>query len=365
MQRNDAIRLLLRLMLFVPIAAMPVMLNWKALQPDSRVDTGLRRLNAELIRKLRAKSEVLVLGGSRAMRISPEWFEPKTALNAAVLGGGMDDAIAIFELCLETAKTPDVVVLEVNPRLVHESATGDWRTIVPLFNRALERYRLSRPLRWYYRDLASFVQFRPGLLALVQEALFFYRPGHMDLTPSQSDAQISRDLALLGGESLLWRTQSQPGEFELKLFHCFLDDLQSRHIRVVVFLAPVHPIAYDFYTKRGGYQESWIRREMISRGITVVGSYSPWNVGATRDDFFDGVHPRPGIVQRLLREAGVIAPWPQPVSALLQASNPSLPSPSPLQKSTGRDRAGSHSGSTAGTSERGSQHARSRPQPAS
>jgi len=141
MQRHDAVRLLLRLMLFVPIAAMPVALNWKAIQPrrqpDSREDTGLRRVKAALIGNMAAKKEVLVLGGSRAIQISPEWFEPKTAFNAAVNGGGLDDAVAMFELFLETGKTPDVVVLEVNPMLVHESAIGDRRAIAPSFNRAL------------------------------------------------------------------------------------------------------------------------------------------------------------------------------------------------------------------------------------
>lgn len=367
MPRHDAIRLLLRLMLFVPIAAVPVALNWRAipprLQPDARADTGLRRVKAMLIANLPARKEVLVVGGSRALQISPEWFEPRSAFNAAVNGGGIDDAVAMFQLLLETGKTPDLVLLEVNPMLVHESAIGDWHAIAPSFDRALERYRLSPPLRWYYRDLASLGQYRPDLLSLIHESLVRYVPGHVD-NPVPIDADISRDVKLLDGDNLLWRTKSQPGEFELNLFHRFLDDLQSRHIRVVVFLAPVHPIAYDYYVKRGGYQESWIRREMISRGITVAGSYSPSHARATRTDFFDEVHPRPGIVQRLLREAGIIAPWPQPVSPLLPVSNPSRPSRSPLQRSIGRDRGGSRSENTAGTSERGSQHARSRPQAA-
>src|SRR6266481_1308979 len=48
--------------------------------------------------------------------------------------------------------------------------------------------------------------------------------------------------------------------------------------------------------------------EMASRGITVVGSYSPAIARATKGDFFDDVHPRPAIVRRLFREAGVIQP---------------------------------------------------------
>jgi hypothetical protein len=68
----------------------------------------------------------------------------------------------------------------------------------------------------------------------------------------------------------------------------------------------VHPAAYDFYAKLGGYDETWIRREMASRSITVVGSYSPAVAKAAKADFFDDIHPRAAVVHRLFREAGVI-----------------------------------------------------------
>ena len=103
-----------------------------------------------------------------------------------------------------------------------------------------------------------------------------------------------------------WRTKSEPDAYDLRLFRRFLDDLQSRGIRVIVWLAPVHPAAYNFYAKLGGYDETWIRREMASRRITVVGSYSPAIARAAKADFFDDVHPRAAAVHRLFREAGVV-----------------------------------------------------------
>ena len=93
----------------------------------------------------------------------------------------------------------------------------------------------------------------------------------------------------------------------MKILRAFLDDLQSRGIRVVVLLAPVHPAAYGFYASQGGYDEAWIRREMAARDIKVAGSYSPSAAGATRADFFDGVDTRLPILHRLLSEAGVFS----------------------------------------------------------
>jgi hypothetical protein len=103
-----------------------------------------------------------------------------------------------------------------------------------------------------------------------------------------------------------WRATSRPGWFDLRILRAFLDDLQSRRIRVVVILVPVHPAAFDFYSRQGGYNESWIRQEMAARGITVIGSYSPSVARATRADFYDDVHVKASLLHRLLREGGIV-----------------------------------------------------------
>ena len=104
-----------------------------------------------------------------------------------------------------------------------------------------------------------------------------------------------------------WRFRSQPYEFAALLLRHFLDDLQSRGIRVIVFLAPVNPLAWDFFRAHGGYDDTWIRREMGSRGIQIAGTYSPIAAHASPSDFYDAVHPVPELVRRLLSEAGVIS----------------------------------------------------------
>jgi len=68
----------------------------------------------------------------------------------------------------------------------------------------------------------------------------------------------------------------------------------------------VHPAAFNFYNRQGGYDDTWIRRDMAARGVTVIGSYSPAVAGATRSDFFDDVHVHREVLHRFLREGRIV-----------------------------------------------------------
>jgi hypothetical protein len=341
---SDTTRVLFRLACFLPVVAAPFLTNWICTAPPvqrwlARDSDGfadmliagktiwtsddLRTLKAAWIARMPAGKDVLILGSSRALPIASEWFQPLSMFNAAVFSGDMDDMISIFQLCLEAGKTPRVVVLELNPALTNEAKAGEQRALEPYFRHALARYGFRPPLR-LWSELVSALQFRlnlrrlqspawgvskkpvPGATRLLPDGVPEYTLEQSSPSPDLVQASVVLSISNFDRGYIPWRTKSQPDAYDLRLFRRFLDDLQSRGISVIVWLAPVHPAAYDFYAKLGGYDETWIRREMASRNITVVGSYSPAVARATKADFFDDIHPRAGIVHRLFKEAGVI-----------------------------------------------------------
>jgi hypothetical protein len=342
---SDSTRVLLRLACFLPLLAAPFLANWSCTAPpverwlgrdlDGFADMliagktiwtqdDLRSLKAAYIARMPSGKDVLILGGSRALPISSEWFGPLSVFNAAVFRGDMDDMISIFQLCVEVAKMPRVVVLELNPALTNESKAAEQRALEPYFRHALARYRFRPPLR-LWGELFSALQFRlnlrrlqspawgiskepvPGQTRLLPDGVPDYGPAQLNASPDLVEADVLFTISHFDRAYIPWRTKSEPDEYDLRLFRRFVDDLQSRGIRVIVWLAPIHPAAYDFYAKLGGYDETWIRREMALRNITVVGSYSPAIARATKADFFDDVHPLAPIVHKLFREAGVIS----------------------------------------------------------
>jgi hypothetical protein len=351
MQRIEAIRLILRLSRFLPLVLSLLIVNRilttpvferRQMQLFARPADELlqgrsvwlsswereRPLKVALLARLPTRKAVLVFGGSRASQISAAWFKPNSALNLAVIGGGLDDTVAFFQMCTEVEKIPSLVVLELNPALLRDELSVDSLASARYFNNAVARYGLQ-PQQRFGSGLLSLERIRlisrffvggewkvvradDPRLHLLPDGSWCLTLAKRNQSAPQVDAFVTSFLRNLDPDYFHLRTTSRPSEFERSLLGHFLDDLQTRHIRVVVLLAPVHPIAYEYYRKRGGYEESWIRAEMASRGITVAGSYSPFVTGATSADFFDDVHPRAAIVYRLLREAGVFGALPPP-----------------------------------------------------
>jgi hypothetical protein len=336
-------RLILRLACFLPLPILLMLPFWIGTRPPVQqrlmrnfdgitkalisgqpvwVKGDLRPVKSAWMIRMPAAKEILIVGGSRAIRISADWFQPRSAYNAAFFDAGLEDIVSTVQLSLEIGKLPREVIYELNPTLARLGSQNAAGPLEAYFSHALIRYGLV-PTREILHDLYSWQQLdwviRPwqapawSVLHVIKDSTLVlpdgtatYASENSNPTPEDVRASVVAMLGNPDASYLRRRTQPRPSEFNLKMFGRFLDDLQLRGIQVVVLLIPLNPIAYDFYTQRGGYDETWIRREMETRGIQIVGSYSPTLTHATEADFVDDVHARPALVSRLLREAGII-----------------------------------------------------------
>jgi hypothetical protein len=285
------------------------------------LDDETRPLKAAYIRQLTARKAVLILGSSRAAAIAADWFPGGDAWNGAVAGGGIDDDAALFEVCVEANRVPDTVILEIFPALMLAADPMQSLASGIDLDRALARYALLKPprvlgeLRLRSNDILPDLRAAWRVVAgrdseegaMVRHVLPDGRIDFFETVQAQTAGKVREGLASLSADELRWRSKSQPDEFAALLFRHFLDDLQSRGIHVVVFLAPVSPLAWDFFHARGGYDDAWIREELRGRGIPIAGTYSPIAAHAAQSDFYDALHPRPVLVRRLLGESGVIS----------------------------------------------------------
>jgi hypothetical protein len=344
MRSSDATRFLLRLACFAPLAGLVLLVNWVFAQPPvRRLFTGTLDAAAEAlvagksirsqidmadikpiwIEHLRTSPDVVVLGSSRMVQIRQDWFGPRVLWNLAMPGGDFADAVAIFQQCLETGKHPGLVLLELNPTLTFDEKSHVAPALAPHFRRALLRYGIFPPvffsgpltldaLRW---DPRLFARRRPWEISDTLEPTTYrlhpdgsaeWLATESGVAPDAVEQAAISEMHRLDPEHRRWRTSSQPRWFDRRILLALLDDLRARGIRVVVVLAPVHPAAFDFYFRQGGYDDTWIRRDMASRGVTVIGSYSPAVARVTRADFFDDVHVQREVLHRLLREGKIV-----------------------------------------------------------
>jgi hypothetical protein len=344
MYNTAAIRFLVRLTCFVPLVGLLLLVNWVSGEPPVR-RLFTRRLDAAAaalaagktiqsyadmsdlkpvwLEHLQRSPDVVVLGSSRTAQIPQDWFRPRSLLNLAILAGDFADSIAIFQDCLDTGKHPKMVLLELNPTLTFEEKSHVAPALAPHFRRALLHYGIFPPiffsgpltldgLRWdprvFLRENLWDVSGRldRGGYRMHPDGSAEWPGSESGATPDDVERGAISEMHRLDPEHARWRTSSQPHWFDHRILLAFLDDLHARGIRVVVLLPPIHPAAFYFYRRQGGYDESWIRSDMASRGVTVVGSYSPSTARARREDFFDDVHVRPAVLRRLLKEGGIV-----------------------------------------------------------
>src|SRR5580704_5870225 len=136
MKNSEPIRFLTRCLILIVLAFGPLAINQirrstvfeslgysrraRALLAGESIrleDDGLRPLKAAYIRQLPVRKAVLIMGSSRAATIASDWFPAGDAWNSAVPVGGIDDDAAFFEVCVETNRVPDTVILEIFPSL--------------------------------------------------------------------------------------------------------------------------------------------------------------------------------------------------------------------------------------------------------
>jgi hypothetical protein len=336
MLRPGPIRLCLRLARFLPLCAVPLAVNWYCAQEPfaqrrlaeaaPEVDAlvaghniwttaDLRALKLACLKRLPAP-DILVLGGSRAFPISTEELGSKRVFNATVTRGDLEDSVAWFQAAVSAGKTPRAVLLEINPMLTHLEVE-DREALTFSYGQALERYGLQPYWRYFFR-LGSFQSARGNLrpplpewgiwtkdstrTRLAPDGSVHWRDWE---SPAELDRVVHEHMNDLSPGDRIWRTQSRPAAHDRRLLTLFLNDLEARGVRVAAFLAPVHPEAYAVYRAAGGYDETWLRQEFSSRGVPVIGSFSPLTTNAAPSEFYDDVHPKPELLRRILNPSAI------------------------------------------------------------
>jgi hypothetical protein len=225
--------------------------------------------------------------------------------------GDLEDAAALLQAAVSAGKVPREVLLEINPMLSHPF--GEERGVLTAsYLEAIRRYGV--PLHW--RFLLRLLWFGTARRNLQREpgwGIWHEGMTQIEVRPDGSitrpDHQTPAELARLVKEQVeeidftdwKWRRSSTPSLWDQRLLSRFLDDLQAHGVRTTVLFLPVHPMAFDVYSRQGGYHEEWLRHEFSRRGIPVVGSYSPAAVNARAEDFYDSVHPKPDLLRRIVQ----------------------------------------------------------------
>ncbi len=354
----SAVRLLAGALLFVPLLALPVYVNYYVdcqgyFLGDSKLRTianalfegyavvGYDQMNGrdrEVLDVIVANMdedttpETIALGSSRVMQITRD-LVGTSFYNSATTGGDFYDLLTSFYVYDKRGKLPKNVIIGVDPWLFNTDPDAqDKRSNRTLYAEFLSE-KLGIPTAYEKEDARKSWQFLYDLsyfqgnlefllegtpvenaLEVIPESEVYRQTGEVKrsdgslvYTPdfrARTQEEIDTDALIQTGAMFRLEGYHAPDPGRLEIFENWVQYMQGEGIKVYFFLSPYPPIVYDHAAanaeRYGGFfgAEEAVRTMARKYGIRVFGSYDPHTIPAEGSDFYDGLHPRGECIAR-------------------------------------------------------------------
>jgi hypothetical protein len=291
-----------------------------------------RRLQRAYANAMVKAPDVLVVGSSRMMQVEAPSSPGRTFYNAAMSSMTLDDLFALAELFIEREDHPKVMVIGIDHWLFDAvPLNARWAALEPEVQAM--RHRLLLPparggrepnvaanlLSLDYaeeslRELQAAWRLRGTRAddgdsfangAKLPDGSIVYGAAFAGRTTTDIDADAEMD----GLQFLEWHKTAEPLALEaLQAFERLAVHLRARGVTLVLVVPPHHPDTYALAraSSAGGHFDALrdaVEGIAARTGARVVGSSDPAAAGCSRDEFWDGVHPKPECLRRLVAPA--------------------------------------------------------------
>jgi hypothetical protein len=316
-------------------------------------DTDERRFQKARLAVI-PKPRIVIFGSSRVMTISSQMLgaAPGEFYNAGLSGGTVEDFIVLWSTLKAGGKLPEVAVCQFDNWEFNASHPQVrwlvWADDVSRFVETTEGARGwqgAAPLlyRWYQlKDLLSYSVLKRSFGDL-QRVRRHREPRGAELLQSLSDQlvderQIDGRRALRADGSLVYEAAYEGRTVDearadaldfVRLHHANLRaftwdaerarrldllwrDMRAHGVRIVAYLAPLHPVVWDSVRRDDGAMAGLARTHAALAALAgpqakVHDLSDPASVSCTESDFLDGTHVRAACLTRVLARAGVAA----------------------------------------------------------
>ena len=360
---KDFIKTAAKLLLFVPIFAFMVYCNYR-IDPsglffgagfervaseymlEGNAIKGYERLDGRKLNEVYAKNvpyapQVLINGSSRSMTITADMLCPdKTFYNAANVGADRYDFFTAYYIFAKEGKEPETMVLSMDAWLFNSSHEAlDERSDKQLCRQFLNE-ELGFTQYSYTDDDASDREKYKALFSpsYFQAAIKYYlRDTEGELMPEVvqgdlyqqtevikcSDGSIIYDVAYQNrsraeiDQSLVEETYAGTPlmhmadfneldpEFIMQL-EAFIEYLQAKGIRVILYLPPYHEYFYSVAVARENEHPAFFLVEDYCRDLAdrysleIYGGFDALELGLVFEDFWDSYHMNPKSITKIL-----------------------------------------------------------------
>lgn len=289
------------------------------------------------IKSLSSCPETLALGSSKTLMINSEMLNSKSFYNGSLSAGCMEDMLSVFQLFDKKNCTPKQVIIGLDPWLLNEFNRMDrWEKFGDEYAAFLAKLELKDDYPVHqkgsvsdyenYLELLSLSYFQQSVVDWLRgvdtklktskaptnvmatkrpDGSYMYESSYRDRTPEQVTRNAESEIAAVPIKGFHDFTRLSP-KYKT-IFEKFIDYLQAKNIKVVLFMAPYHPIVYDFFKKDPFYNivftaDTYFRQLAKKKGLTCIGNLDPKVYDLSNSDFYDGVHCNEKTIAMLMKE---------------------------------------------------------------
>lgn len=294
-----------------------------------------RLLQRFVIEKLDKAPDTIVVGSSRSMPLSADDFPDGTFFNHSVVGGTIEDALAVWGLYRQRGLKPRRLVISLDHwSLGPVRANRNWRVLQEPFLAVAGSLGVSLAGHPVYSGthstsraeiLVSGRYFLSSLAALAADAPLKADPVPVD--EAAVDTQVKRaDGSVRWSAALVDQPPEQVADqaasfsdplsgfdrlddTSLALLEGFVRAIRAEGVDVVLLAAPFHPSTYQRFTRMPQFAGVLLVEREMPRiaertGARLVGTYDPAPAGCGGADFIDATHPKHSCLQRLFPPQG-------------------------------------------------------------
>jgi hypothetical protein len=314
-----------------------------ALRPG-HVVLGYRNVDERSFQRARLRviprPRVVAFGSSRVMQLTGALVgaEPGAFYNLGMSGATVEDFIGLWETLRRQGKVPERALFSIDPWIFNaEVEPAGWRPLAP----ELEAFVAGRGVWWPWmegaltvwtgaKELVSYEILRDSARRLRRAArrrpaeavaeVIVPEPVVGDRQALRADGSLiydgmfqRRDARTVREDALRWAATDGAGLARFRWaaeratqIDALWRDLRGRGVELVVYLPPYHPAAWRVIEADARQRESLERvRSAVSAMAEAAGAAfgdfaDPASIPCGAEEFFDGQHPRPSCLKKLV-----------------------------------------------------------------
>lgn len=262
--------------------------------------------------------DYVVLGPSRVFLIDTMTLHTCSVLNLGVSAAQVNDFISLYQICKDNGVKMKNIIIGCDATMFNITDTR-WQTNERYYNEFLGN---GQHLSFRFDKIANLVSpsyFQDAIKTAVKDVLFRqdeiiytedyvgeYGVSHLDGSISYSSEYRNRSVAEVDREAGTWMhsTFNGSGSVDKKCvdeFELLIHTLKSEGVNIYFFYCPYHPIFYRRIKDNAAIKNGKAVFDRIAKDnfCDVWGSFNPYEVGCSNEDFYDAAHMRKESIDKL------------------------------------------------------------------